>query len=1580
MFTLLFKQSAVAAFLTPVFGVLLVFSSPVFAIDADGSLVAAGGVSEPVAISSLITTAGTALDVFDFSLSDGGSGDTLPLAVSEIVLNTSGTATAVQWDKVTWRLNGAGSSNIVGVYSAATNKLTFTGLSISVADGGNETYTLSAFFNDNTGLSDAATFSFSVDGDSDAVVSAAGTQMGATTALSNGGGSAIDVVATQLIYTTAPAGSVSGIALTTQPVVAAQDAGGNTDIDFTGLLTLSESSAGSLTNSTATAVSGVATFLGLAYAATADGESFALTAAEPGSLSDAVSAVLSGDVVATSLEYTAQPAPLAFEKDVAVALTTAPVVQAVDAGGLRDTDFTGTITLSETGATGTISAAMAGDTDAAADTVSLAAIAGVATFNGLSITYSSAGVLNEVFTLRANAAGVSAADSVALAGIVDGNAPRIASIVRFSPATASTNADTLVWRVSLGEVVVGVDANSFVVAGTTAVISSVSEVSVGTVFDVTVSGGDLASANTPVFFGVLSVQNITDVAGNALVDVSATGANESSYLVDNDAPSLLISAPSVSSVSTGPVVYTVTYSGADNIALDANVSLLATGTATGTLAVAGTGLLSRAVTISDISGDGTLGISIAANTASDTAGNQAAALNSTTLVSVDNSAPVLSIGSPSLALTGTSDVSYSISYSAADTISLAVPDITLHKTGTANAVVAVSGSGLSSRTVSISSIAGDGSLGISIAADTASDTTGNRAAASVVSTLFTVDNTAPTVALSTPSSAATQAGPITYTVTYTNADVVSLSDIDISLSKTGTADGVVAVSGSGSLSRTVTVSGIAGEGSLGISLAANTASDTVGNMALASAASTTFVVDNSAPRISSILHQAPVASPTNADVLIWRVAFDGGMSNVDASDFSVSGTTAVVTGVTSVVGSSSYDVTASGGDLSVFEGNVQLSISNSQNIVDLVSQALVNTVPVGSDESIYRVDNTSPILAVTMANVALLDSETTQVVFTFDEAVSGFSSSDVSTVDNGVISAFAVSASDDKVYTATFIPDSGVIDLSNVIALLGSSYTDLAGNVGSDATGPNYSIVDSSTNAVNEIKAAADTDNASAVTIDDLNAVTGVSGAILANEAAYRLAIEVLMETDLDTALEIQALIDSVNALEQVKAAADANDASQILFSDLNTISNVAGAVSQYEGQYQVAIAQASAVNVDSAAEVQALVDSVNALEKVKAAAGAGDASAVVIADLNVIAGVSELIVLNESLYQAAIAGLTSTQLDTENEVYVLVKQVNAIAVITSYADDNVNTAPATADYLNAGLIGITVTNLSSANLSVDGAVGNDVDGLAKIRAVVGIGILDSDADGIADIVDGDDDNDGILDSFENPNVNQLTGIDNNANGIDDGQDASILTGDDANLDGIVDALALADFDGDGIANLQDRDSDNDGLPDSVEYAGLAVDSDGDGIVDGFRDDNVDGVHDYSSLQAPVDTDGDGQANPLDLDSDGDSSTDLTETGGETLDLDGDGVIDNQSDADRDGILDVVDPVNSLSGVGQKLTPSDSDGDGIVDYLDADIAVEASVEASVSVVVAAERKTAAMSFWLMLCACMALVVRVVRIK
>lgn len=144
------------------------------------------------------------------------------------------------------------------------------------------------------------------------------------------------------------------------------------------------------------------------------------------------------------------------------------------------------------------------------------------------------------------------------------------------------------------------------------------------------------------------------------------------------------------------------------------------------------------------------------------------------------------------------------------------------------------------------------------------------------------------------------------------------------------------------------------------------------------------------------------------------------------------------------------------------------------------------------------------------------------------------------------------------------------------------------------------------------------------------------------------------------------------------------------------------------------------------------------------------------------------------------------------------------------------------------------------------------------------------------------------------------------------------------------------DTDGDGIADHLDIDSDNDGITDNIEAQGAAgyiapsgSDVDGDGLDDAY--DASDGWAGSGGL-TPVDSDGDGIADYLDLDSDNDGITDNVEaqtTAGYTA--------PTGNDSDGDGLDDAYDTVegHQATTVGG-LTPVDTDGDGTADVLDTD--------------------------------------------
>ncbi|MEO8082555.1 MAG: FG-GAP-like repeat-containing protein, partial [Ardenticatenales bacterium] len=244
----------------------------------------------------------------------------------------------------------------------------------------------------------------------------------------------------------------------------------------------------------------------------------------------------------------------------------------------------------------------------------------------------------------------------------------------------------------------------------------------------------------------------------------------------------------------------------------------------------------------------------------------------------------------------------------------------------------------------------------------------------------------------------------------------------------------------------------------------------------------------------------------------------------------------------------------------------------------------------------------------------------------------------------------------------------------------------------------------------------------------------------------------------------------------------------------------------------------------------------------------------------------------------------------------------------------------------------------------------------------------DTDGDGVADIADADDDNDGIPDSVEGApcgkdsdgdGVPDSVDLDSDNDGINDVREAGGLTdangdgkadGTDANGDGMIDGFASSpvDTDGDGAPDYRDLDSDNDALSDLNEGGQPGIvdannngvadgpDADGDGIVDSA--DGNDAAFGDQADPAPSNPDGDGAPSYIDRDSDGDGADDIDEIGLGALDANNDGKIDNAADADGDGAADNIDTNDALFGglPFPPTPPTDTDGDGVPDASDLD--------------------------------------------
>lgn len=257
---------------------------------------------------------------------------------------------------------------------------------------------------------------------------------------------------------------------------------------------------------------------------------------------------------------------------------------------------------------------------------------------------------------------------------------------------------------------------------------------------------------------------------------------------------------------------------------------------------------------------------------------------------------------------------------------------------------------------------------------------------------------------------------------------------------------------------------------------------------------------------------------------------------------------------------------------------------------------------------------------------------------------------------------------------------------------------------------------------------------------------------------------------------------------------------------------------------------------------------------------------------------------------------------------------------------------------------------------------------------------IDKDKDGIPDFVESympaalaDHNGNGIINAYDPAypgfvdnnndfiNDNFQADGDSDGDGIPNYLDTDFPGRVDVNGDGVDDRF---DMDLDGIINMLDLDSDNDGIPDVVEAGG--VDVNGDGKIDNYTDTDNDGLSqnvDKNNTGAynsgvglgSIDLDGDGVPNAIDRDSDNDGIPDVAEVFG--ADVNNDGIIDGFTDVNGDGISDNILLANALLRTGPDVNNDgkadsypeknmdrdgrpnpydlDSDGDGIVDVVEA---------------------------------------------
>ncbi|MES2276520.1 MAG: MBG domain-containing protein [Bacteroidota bacterium] len=322
---------------------------------------------------------------------------------------------------------------------------------------------------------------------------------------------------------------------------------------------------------------------------------------------------------------------------------------------------------------------------------------------------------------------------------------------------------------------------------------------------------------------------------------------------------------------------------------------------------------------------------------------------------------------------------------------------------------------------------------------------------------YNIDKTVPAISIGAPSASATNAGPVSYTVTYSDANFNSstLATGNITLNPTSTANASsIVVTGSGT-TRTVTLSGITGNGTLGISIAAGTASDLLGNTAPAAGPSTTFNVDNITPTVSFILSDG---SPNIKEhVLDYQAQFSEDVTGVDPSDFTlthVSGSFTNDAVTVSQVDARTYNITV--GNVNG-NGEARIDMNGGTNVKDAAGNVVAAT-----HGASYFADQVAPtVSSITIAGTSPTSATSVSYTVTFSESVTGVDPSDFTVTKtnsaNGSVTGVTGSGT---TYTVTVGSVSGEGDLRLDLNASGTNIFDIAANPvsGGFTTGQTYTV------------------------------------------------------------------------------------------------------------------------------------------------------------------------------------------------------------------------------------------------------------------------------------------------------------------------------------------------------------------------------------------------------------------------------------------------------------------------------------------------------------------------------------------
>jgi hypothetical protein len=366
------------------------------------------------------------------------------------------------------------------------------------------------------------------------------------------------------------------------------------------------------------------------------------------------------------------------------------------------------------------------------------------------------------------------------------------------------------------------------------------------------------------------------------------------------------------------------------------------------------------------------------------------------------------------------------------------------------------------------------------------DVAGNAGTGTTDSNNYAIDTVRPTATVVVADNSLTVGETSGVTITFSEA-VTGFTNADLTIAN-GSLTAVSSADGGITWTATFTPTASTTDATNLITLNNTGVNDVAGNAGTGTTDSNNYAIDTVRPTAAVVVADNSLTVGETSGVTVTFSEAVTGFTNADLTITNGS-LTAVSSADGGITWTATFTPTASTTDAT------NLITLNNTGVNDVAGNAGTGT----TDSNNYAIDTVRPLLAsaITISDTALKIGDTATVTFTFAEAVTGFTTADL-TSPNGTLSSLS-SADGGITWTATLTPSAATTDATNVITLDYTGIADLAGNAGTGtATSGNYAVETVRPTATLVVADTALTvGETSGVTITFSEAVTGLTAADL---------------------------------------------------------------------------------------------------------------------------------------------------------------------------------------------------------------------------------------------------------------------------------------------------------------------------------------------------------------------------------------------------------------------------------------------------------------------------------------------------